>query len=136
MNIWFGTNENAHLSNLAKRPFKFKENKYQSVEHAYQTLKSGTFDEYAYREGKKSNKAIGRLKANTKNNWNIDLMYTLILESFLQNPKELIWLKLTHDKVLTHNQDKGIWRTKFPELLMQVREEFVSGKYKNFNEQI
>ena len=44
-NIWSGSGQNADLSNLALRPFQDKEGRgYQTVEHAYQTLKSGTFD--------------------------------------------------------------------------------------------
>jgi hypothetical protein len=37
MNIWYGTGENAWLSNLAERPFKDLNGwTYVSVEHAYQ----------------------------------------------------------------------------------------------------
>ena len=41
MNIWYGTGENAWLSNLAERPFKdlSMEETYVSVEHAYQSWK-------------------------------------------------------------------------------------------------
>ena len=48
INIYYGTGENAGLSNLALRPFTFEGREYFSVEHAYQTLKSGTFDEAIY----------------------------------------------------------------------------------------
>ena len=75
VNIYAGANQNTNLSNLKARPFRFKvtgvveggekydrktfsrfskptnENsgvEFQSVEHAYQTLKSGKFDEKLY----------------------------------------------------------------------------------------
>ncbi len=60
IDIWYGsrhaTGSNGHLSNLAARPFslwiKGKEETCKkglnSVEHGYQTLKSGSFDEVVY----------------------------------------------------------------------------------------
>ncbi len=40
--------DNRELSNLAYRPFTYKGKKYETVEHAYQTLKSGEFHEATY----------------------------------------------------------------------------------------
>ncbi len=37
INIWFGSGENAELSNLATRPFTMNDKRYFSVEHVYQT---------------------------------------------------------------------------------------------------
>lgn len=48
VNIWFGTNENPILSNLNYRPFTYGGRKYHSVEHAFQSLKSGSFDQEVY----------------------------------------------------------------------------------------
>mgnify|MGYP003678966906 FL=1 len=48
INIWHGTGDNAVLSNLASRSFTYQGREYVSVEHAYQTLKSGSFDPQTY----------------------------------------------------------------------------------------
>ena len=54
INIHYGMGQYKNLSNLYKRPFKIrnkKTNKYvrfESVEHAYQSLKGGKFDEVTY----------------------------------------------------------------------------------------
>lgn len=48
INIWYGTGEHTQLSNIAYRPFTFNGVEYISVEHAYQTLKSGEFDSDVY----------------------------------------------------------------------------------------
>ena len=47
-NVYYGSGENKELSNLALRPFKYQGREYKTVEHAYQTLKSGKFDEATY----------------------------------------------------------------------------------------
>ena len=52
-----GTAENAILSNLSYRPFTFGGRTYYSVEHAYQTLKSGQFDQTVYDAYQKAFKA-------------------------------------------------------------------------------
>ena len=45
INIYYGAGENAHLSNLARRPFTGEDKReYRAVEHAYQAWKSGAFD--------------------------------------------------------------------------------------------
>ena len=57
VNVWYATGEMAWLSNLAYRPFTVADKRYMSVEHAYQTWKSGQFDRIVYnkpwREGAK-----------------------------------------------------------------------------------
>ena len=133
INVWFGANQNRELSNLYYRPFKFNGKQYYSVEHAYQTLKSGKFDEVTYNDKRWENgmvKITGKFKANTKTN--IELMYRLILESFKQNEDAKKKLLATGDIVITHINPKtpnrtDIWTTKFPELLMKVREELKKG---------
>mgnify|MGYP003288226460 CR=1 FL=1 len=47
----------------------------------------------------------------------------LIKESFLQNKDAAKQLLSTGDTPLTHNQDRGEYRTLFPKLLMEVRKE-------------
>ncbi len=122
MNIWFGTKENYQLSNLAHRPFTdVKGQMYQSVEHAYQTWKSGSFDPIYFKNWKHGSKYVGRQRANFATNKN--LMYKLIKRSFEQNPEALKLLIATGSSVLTHTQDRGVWRESFPSILMQVRSE-------------
>ena len=123
MNIWFSSNENAHLSNLEFRPFVDKKGRqYVSVEHAYQTLKSGKLDEETFNlKWGKGRKFFGKKKANKS--LNIEIMYKIMNASFQQNPMAMRNLLMTGDEILTHNQDNGIWRQKFPELLMKIRHE-------------
>ena len=125
MNIWFSSGENPELSNLALRPFTFEGKDYVSVEHAYQTLKGFAFDEKVYNAYPKGAgvKIVGSNKPYTKGNWNLQLMETLIRESFIQNPKALRILQATGESVLTHYQDNGIWKKEFPRILMKVRDE-------------
>ena len=131
VNIWYGTGEMAWLSNLAYRPFTFKDKRYVSVEHAYQTWKSGEFDRVTYnRPWKEGSKFVGRKGTRTENDWNIGLMKTLILESFLDPMNERrkwSFLSLIHLNVkFTHTQDRGIWRTKFPDCLYEVADYLLS----------
>ena len=130
INVWSKGESNAtKLSNLAKRPFKYQGRQYYSVEHAYQSLKSGQFDPAVYGKSGWQNggvKITGNRKPLTKDNYNIDLMYILMLESFEQNRTAALALLGTGTFTLTHNNPNGrtdIWTKKFPELLTKVREE-------------
>ena len=124
LNIWHGTNEAAVLSNLAQRPFEGKDGRvYQSVEHAYQSHKSGKFDETTYsKPWKDGSKFVGK-KAKTEKNYNINLMKGIIRQSFAQNPEAFQQLMNTKGMKLTHNQDKGVWGKEFPRILMDIRDE-------------
>ena len=121
-NIWFGTKENAELSNLADRPFTFRGQKFQSVEQAYQSWKSGEFDQATYDKytGKSGVKIRGK-EARTANNWNVRLMERLMQESFTQNPDAMAALLATGSTTLTHTQDKGTWAKDFPRILTDIR---------------
>lgn len=125
MNIWFSSGENPELSNLAKRPFTFEGRAYVSVEHAYQTLKGSSFDGVVYNAYPKNAgvKIVGSNKPYTLGNWNLKLMENLIRESFIQNPRALSLLLATGENVITHYQDKGVWKKEFPRILMKVRDE-------------
>lgn len=129
LNIWYGTNDNAELSNLAYREFSYKGYRYYSVEHAYQTLKSGRFDSETYnrREWKNGgSKIVGKYKADR--NTNIKLMETLVYESFKQNKIAAKQLIATGNAILTHKQDKGIWKTEFPRILMETRSKLMKNE--------
>lgn len=133
VNVWAGTNQNSVLSNLAKRPFTYKGLLFQSVEHAYQTWKSGLFNEDIYDNPawKKGNVKIqSRLKPNTKNNWNIRLMEALMAASFRQNQPARAALLQTGERPITHNNPSGrtdIWTEEFPRLLTNVRDSLRNG---------
>lgn len=126
VNIYYGTNENAELSNLALRPFTTKDGtKYYSVEHYYQTNKDGSFIATVYNNPRwaEGGVRIHGGKVKTDNGYNITLMKEGITLSFEQNPEALQTLLATGDRPLTHRQDTSMWGRKFPELLMEVREE-------------
>jgi hypothetical protein len=50
-------------------------------------------------------------------------MKALIKASFEQNPQAAQRLLDTGNATLTHIQDKSKWKTEFPRLLMEVRDE-------------
>ena len=121
----------AWLSNLAYRPFTFKGKRYATVEHAYQTWKSGEFDRVVYNKPwQEGSKFVGNKGTRTENDWNIGLMKALILKSFLDPMNERrkwSFLSLIQlDVKFTHTQDKGIWRTKFPDCLYEVADYLLS----------
>lgn len=137
INIWHSSNENADLSNFAIRPFNYKGYKFDSVEQGFQFAKIG------YATNTRENQIIGnkimfeksgaQLRKlgksiqglNTKE-WDANkyrIMKDMIKASFEQNPNAKQRLLSTDDAILTHRQDPGEWKTKFPELLMEVRSE-------------
>jgi predicted NAD-dependent protein-ADP-ribosyltransferase YbiA (DUF1768 family) len=125
-NVWWGSAENQDLSNLADRPFTYKGEKYRSVEHAYQTWKGGKFDAIthnAYKRSAEGEKIRNRnVKAKTEDGWNLKLMQALVDASFDANPAAQKTLLETGDTTITHTQDRGVWGTEFPKILMKTRE--------------
>lgn len=119
MNVWYSTGENAEFSNLAERPFEYEGHRYVSVEHAYQTLKSGSFDEGLYRKPWAAGKKFRGKPADTSKN--VQLMRTLVLESFRQNPDAAADLVATGPRKFTHTQDQGVWAKEFPAALEAAR---------------
>ena len=113
---WFGQNKNKPedaeeriLSNLAPRPFPWQGKEYGSVEHAYQTNKSGKFDQKTYdkyvKAGGYGTKIIGPA-ADTKTN--LQLMKDLVVESFIQNPDSKAAKVLLKYETFTHNTNEII----------------------------
>lgn len=150
-NIYAGTNQNTILSNFANRPFIYTATTrddyvVNSVEQAFQLEKlfssslweenSKWYEMDAYKDkilnAKSAKKAreLGRGVPLTQEdlvNWDTnkrDLMKAIIRTSFLQNPKALQALLATGNSSLTHIQDRSIWRTQFPIILEELREEF------------
>lgn len=132
LDVHFGKKgEWAFLSNFARRPFTFGNMpepdkkgkavpaKFVSVEHAYQTLKSGKFDDVAFEKGKTYAKYPGRFVADKENT--LPLMRDLMLESFKQNPAVARKLVATIGKNFTHAVYDKFWALNFPKLLTEVR---------------
>ena len=138
INIYAGTEENAHLSNFAIRPFTHtwangKSTNFHSVEQAFQFAKAMMFKDreaakaiLAQTEGAKIKSEGRKVKGYNDAQWKqhrATFMKAFIKESFMQNPKALEHLLATGNATLTHNQDKSAWGQMFPQILMQVREE-------------
>jgi len=140
INIYYGTGENAELSNFATRPFTIGGLNYQNVESAYQHTKLQFSDFITEQplEIQQANwfdltgpeaKALGpKFKGLDDKEWDrqsSQIMKTLIKASFEQNPDALQKLLATGNAELTHKgrnkPDK--WTREFPRLLMEVRDE-------------
>lgn len=191
INIYFKSEENAELSNFARRPFSFtpkdfyfgddaREHEFYSVEQAFQYYKImvlesiadslnysvSTGEQEAARKGKSVNRnillkraqeilntssaevarylgkkslglqdissqfgTIASAKEIEKSIFKVwderssKIMKALIKASFEQNPQAAQRLLDTGNATLTHTQDKSKWKTEFPRLLMEVRDE-------------
>lgn len=116
INVYYGQDESdtstKKLSNLAERRFKWQGRMYGSVEHAYQTLKSGKFDGKVYDEYNNlktrgyGRKIQGAAKAN--HSTNLQLMKDLVVESFKQNPNSEASEMLMRYDDYTHNTNETI----------------------------
>ena len=127
INVW-STDKNTFesLSNFAKRPFKYVDGKqYYSVEHAYQSWKTGQFNETVYNDSRwKQGKVFKKGEPKKDNDWNIKLMEKLMRASFAANPEAMALLKKTGNAKLTHNNPSGkkdFWTNQFPKLLEKIR---------------
>ena len=131
INVWFASGEHIILSNLCTRPFMDKGGReYNSVEHAYQSWKSGAFDEETYRKPwRHGSKYVGKLGTRTTNNWNLKLMDQLMFTSFDKNHDAMMALIDTGDTLITHTQACRFWRKQFPHLLMHIRAEYAEYCY-------
>ena len=140
-NIFYGTGENAELSNLAVRPFTLKGKQFQSVEHAYQSLKSGGLEHKVYDKDWSKGGLVARGTKGTKGNkegpdkdWNINvLMKKLLAESFKQNQEAWDALLATKGQTLTHTQGDKVWQEAFPRLLMEIRDGKTAPRSKEAN---
>jgi hypothetical protein len=110
INVYWGSAETPTntrlLSNLAPRKFTYQGKEYGSVEHAYQTLKSGQFDQVTYdkyvKAGGYGTKIRG--KAVTQGFDNLQLMKDLVVASFKQNPEQAKLLLKYKDFTHTTNE--------------------------------
>ena len=137
MNIWFSSDENADLSNMAMRPFTIQYHNstiiYPSVEHFFQASKAmmakdkESFDKILNAktgaEAKRLGNSVKGLDSKAWDSKSSEIMKRGILESFKQNPEATTKLLATGNANLTHNQDRGKWGKEFPRILMEVRDE-------------
>ena len=127
VNVHYTAGDNKILSNLASRPFEHGGQRFQSVEHAYQSLKSGKLDEPTYRKTWVDGTKI-RGTGSPDRKTNRALMKALMKESFDSNPEAKAKLLATGESPLTH-KPKGIgtndyWATEFPKILTELRSEY------------
>lgn len=165
INIYFSSNENADLSNFAIRPFRLTQQQadelgtpnlteeYQSVEQAFQVAKFDYSEDSDYNyniyqqlmnttDGARLRK-LGRSFEGLNNEWDKNssrIMKAIIKASFEQNPQAKERLISTGNRLLTHLQDKGKWKTEFPKILMEVRSELnkydILSLYEQGNERV
>ncbi len=138
INIYWGQAESQTstriLSNLAPRKFNYQGKEYGSVEHAYQTLKSGEFDQKTYdaynQVGGYGKKIKG--KAVNRNFDNLKLMEDLVIESFKQNPNSEATQKLSQYSNFTHNTNEVIDQA-FLSGLYKAKQLLQKPVFNNFN---
>jgi predicted NAD-dependent protein-ADP-ribosyltransferase YbiA (DUF1768 family) len=124
-NIFYGKGDNVILSNFARRPFTYGGRQYASVEHAYQTLKSGKFNAEAYNRPNDFVEQRVRPPKNVNRNVSLKVMENLLRASFKQNEAAMKALLETGSNILTHKggNDK-FWENNFGKLLMKLRDQF------------
>ena len=117
INVFWGQAESSDstriLSNLAPRTFIYQEREYGSVEHAYQSNKSGTFDQATYEKyleiGGSGRKIPGKATLEEMEAADsLGLMKELVVESFKQNPDSEAAAKLMQYENFTHNNNELI----------------------------
>jgi predicted NAD-dependent protein-ADP-ribosyltransferase YbiA (DUF1768 family) len=161
MNIYAGTNENAHLSNFANRPFTVysksegNNHTFNTVEGAFQAAKLGFTNSYLENgkldanqkdilerlkvatgaEAKRIGRTIQDLNVESWDENASAIMKRMLIRSFEQNPQALKSLMATGNATLTHTQDKGKWGAEFPKLLMEVRDELSSAANSNITQE-
>lgn len=117
INVYWGQAESETstkiLSNLAPRKFIWEGREYGSVEHTYQSNKSGTFDKATYdkyvKAGGYGTKIRGKgTVAEMKAADSLGLMKKLVVESFKQNPDSEAAKKLLQYENFTHNTNELI----------------------------
>lgn len=141
INIYYGTNENADLSNFATRPFDFKVGDntihFNSVEQAFHYMKAITIGRndiadqilqttspaLAKQLTSRANMPITQEQISIWDKQSTPIMTSLMYESFKQNPQALQRLLDTGDTMFTHmsngyEQDKG----RFSKVITNVRQ--------------
>tara|TARA_R100000008_G_C3587551_1_gene173718 strand:- start:1084 stop:3210 length:2127 start_codon:yes stop_codon:yes gene_type:complete len=129
-NIVVANKEWGKLSNLSPNSFEYDGRQYRSVEHAYQTLKSGEFHEPTYREYLDRPQAMKIASGPPADKaTNIQLMEDLYKQMLSENPETLELLNKTEGMKITHilgSGKEGIWGKEMPRILTKLRDEFKS----------
>ena len=135
INIWAGSHENENLSNMAIRPFVIEGKLFRTVEHRFQYRKAifagdeNTAKMILESESPYEAKLFGRqVKGLDNTAWDKVApkeMEAAIRLSFMSNPEAAEALMLTGNALLTHEQEKGIWKEEFPRILMKVRHQLL-----------
>ena len=129
-NIVVANQEWGKLSNLSPNSFEYDGRQYRSVEHAYQTLKSGEFHEPTYRaylDRPQAMKIASGPPADKATN--IQLMEDLYKQMLSENPETLELLNKTEGMKITHilgSGKEGIWGKEMPRILNKLKDEFKS----------
>ena len=136
INVWSGSRENVVLSNLAPFEFDYMNFTFESVEHAYQTLKDGkglTQENRDWAEEHRDTFSTGKTvkrKVKVDTNKNLNLMFDLLRIRAKDDIDFIDKLSSTELREITHKNPKSshedIWTKVFPEMLMILRDEIHS----------
>ena len=136
INVWAGSRENVVLSNLAPFEFDYMNFTFESVEHAYQTLKDGkglTQENRDWAEEHRDTFSTGKTverKVKVDTNKNLNLMFDLLRIRAKDDIDFIDKLSSTELREITHKNPKSshkdIWTKVFPEMLMRLRDEIHS----------
>ena len=136
INVWAGSRENVVLSNLAPFEFDYMNFTFESVEHAYQTLKDGkglTQENRDWAEEHRDTFSTGKTvkrKVKVDTNKNLNLMFDLLRIRAKDDIDFIDKLSSTELREITHKNTKSshedIWTKVFPEMLMRLRDEIHS----------
>lgn len=131
VNIWYGSGENASLSNLAERPFSVGTVRFPTVEHYFQWYKASMAGDHeamsrilaaeSGAEAKRLGRGVKGLDVQAWDRIAPQVMEYGIRLSFLSNPQAAIKLLKTGKARLTHTEESGRWAEEFPKILMRVR---------------
>ena len=130
-----------HLDNAAPRPFTYKGMDFKSVEHAYQTLKTGRFNDEIYKKDwsdfqrhvnpGKFGSEIPDIDASQRREYTNTLMMDLVKESFKQDKLAQEYLRHTGDRELRHPVKKAgkgsYWQYRMPVIWHQIRKDMFGG---------
>ena len=136
INAVFADKEWGHLSNFAMSKFVAKGYEFESVEHAYQSLKRGhknldkhpVIEERVYehpswkKSGRKTKENRGSKPTATREELD-ELMEELIRHRYHADEKFQELLSKTKGREITHTGVDKVWETRFPAILKRVRDQ-------------
>lgn len=127
-NAYSGDAKFSHLSNFAPRDFVFQDKPYRNVEHAYQTLKSGTFNDSVYNKYLRAEDVRQKITGTAKvdKEISISLMEEIVSTMYKQNPEAYQKLLDTKGMTIEHNvsgRKPDIWTKEMPRILTALRDD-------------